>query len=416
MDLTARVQLFPLIRRQEGEEYVVGRTETNSFIYLPAAGVTLIDLLDQGLSLQQVQEEFARRHGETPDIADFVQSLAELGFVRSTSNAELAEVVAATSAAAATQGHFATIPQPVAARFFTRPLLWFYGLYVAGAVALIISTAGYLPRSLDQLWHPWVMLSVLGMLAFNIVQTFCHEFAHLLAARAQGVAARMGLSRRLLELVAVTDISGLYAVPIANRYLPYVAGMIWDALVGASFVYLLKLSDSGLLPLPQLGYAAAKAGVFICTTRLLWQLKVHLKTDLYYILANRLQARNLQADSVGYLRNLWSRLRGRPAPHDLSALPRRELTVVRRYSLLLVGLLSVYWVSFIFLQIPFYVATVPRAVRQLAAGWSADPAGFGDSLAFLILLALNYGLVVYLLVRDRLAARRQPAAPAGGQR
>jgi len=415
MDLNARVQLFPLIRRPEGEEFVVGRTDTNAFIYLPAEGVALIDLLEQGLSLQQAQDEFARQHGETPDIADFVQSLAELGFVQSTSSGELAEVVAANTAAAVPGGHLAGIPQPVAARFFVRPLLWLYMLYIAGAVAIVAGTTGYVPRSLDQLWHPWVMVSVLGMLSFNVVQTFLHEMAHLLAARSRGVASRMGLSRRLLELVAVTDISGLYAVPIADRYLPYLAGMIWDALVGASFVYLLKLSDSGLLPLPHLGYTAAKAGVFICTTRLLWQLQVHLKTDLYYILANWLQARNLQADSLGYLGNLWSRLRRRPATYDLSALPRRELRVVSRYSSLLVGLLALYWVSFVLLQIPFYVATVPRALRQLTAGWAANPAGFGDSLIFLFTLGLNYGLLLYLLLRDRLATRRQPGATVGGQ-
>lgn len=413
MDLNACVQLFPLIRRQEGEEFVVGRTDTNSFIYLPDTGVALIDLLERGLSLQQVQDEFQGRFGETPDVADFVQSLAELGFVQSTSTGELAGIVAATTAIAVPRGHFGGIPQQVASRFYARPLLWFYGMFIAGAVAIAGSTPRYIPRSLDQLWHPWVMVSVLGMLAFNIIQTFCHEFAHLLAARAQGVASRMGISRRLMEVVAVTDISGLYAVPAASRYLPYLAGMIWEGLLGAVFVYLLKLSDARVLPLPHLGYAAAKAGVFICASRLLWQLQVHLKTDLYYVLANWLQTRNLQGDSLGYLRNLWDHLRGRPARVDLSALPPRELVIVRRYSGLLVLLLACYWVSFVYLQVPFYVTVIPRAMRLIAAGWIANPIGFGDSLAYLLTLGLTNGLLFYVMVRDWLAGHRRSGAPAG---
>ena len=407
MDQNARVQFFPLLKRQEGEEYMVGRPEINAFIFLPAEGVALIELLEQGKTLAEAAQAFHERFGETPDVVEFVETLAAEQFVQSSSTGDLPQATAATVQATPAAGHFSGIPQQMAAKFFVRPLLWLYGVYIAGAVALVILQPQYVPRSIDQLWHPLVMVSSLGMIAGSFSFAFMHEFFHLLATRAKGVPARLGISRRMLTLVAVTDISGLYAVEPKERFLPYMAGMLWDALAGSTFIYVLALSDAGIFSLAGVGYALCKAGVILCTMRLVWQVQVHLKSDVYFVVANWLRTRNLQADSIGYLRNLWDRMRGRIPQYDLSAIPSRERMLVQRYAILLVGLLGFYWVSFVYLQLPFLLKTVPAAARHVLAGWSENPAAFGDSILYLAMLGFNYGMLLWVTVRDRRQQRSQ---------
>jgi hypothetical protein len=417
MELHSRVKFHPLLIRPEGEEWMVGRIETNSFIYLPQPGVAVIEWLQQGMTLEAAGNRFEAEFGEKLDIIDLVSSLNEMGFIEWSGVGEPPAAPLTQAAPAATQpeGHFANISQQTAARFFTRPLLWFYGIFIAGGLLLLAVNRSYWPRSVDMYWHPWLTITLGSLLLVNIGHVFLHEMAHLLAARARGIPSRMGLSRRLLSLVAITDISGIYAVPQPQRYLIYGAGMLWDALVASVCVYLMALSEMGVLPLPALMVAFLKAVLVNTALLLVWQIQLHLRTDIYFLAANWLKTRNLQADALGLLSNLWDRLRGKAPGYDLSGLPRRELLIVRIYAPLLVGLLLFYWYSFGVLTLPYLIKTVPVAINQIAHGFS-DPLWFGDGLMFLSIQALNYGLLLYVMIRDWSAGRRRSSqqAAAGG--
>lgn len=414
MDLSLRVRFHPLVKRQEGEEWAVGRPDTGSFIYLPKEGVELIELLEEGRTLDEAGQLFQSRHGELPDVADFVQGLNEVGFVVTT-GAE-AEVPAPTSeapqlAGAASGGHFAAIRPQMAALLFARPLLYLYLLFIAWAAVLMVSTPAYLPRSIDQLWHPWLMVSSLSLAVFGWARTFVHEFFHLLAARSKGLAASMGLGRRFVTPVATTDIPAIYAVGPKDRYLPYLAGMLWDGLVSGALLYLMALSDRGILSLPGGLYLFLKGALVTTVSAILWQTRLPLRTDLYFVLANWLQARNLQGDTTAYLQNLWARLTGRPQPHDLSGIAPREMRVIRLYAPILLGGLALYWVSFVYLTIPFLLKAIPLAAQVVRGGWQADPWAFGDSLIFLLLFGLNWLWVGVVALRDLRQTRTASSFP-----
>lgn len=400
MDLSHRVRFFALVKRQEGEEYAVGRVETGTFIYLPRAGVDLIELLEQGMTMAEAAAAFQRLHGETPDVADFAQSLSEVGFIEATGPDWTAAEGQAAQRAAPPAGHFAAISQRAAARIFTRPLLMLYLLFILGGLVVMLAEPRYLPRSIDQLWHPWLMVSGLSLAVFGWARTFVHELFHLLAARAKGLSAHMGLGRRFLTPVATTEIPGIYAVGPEDRYLPYLAGLIWDGLLSAGIIYLLLLSDRGLLLLPPGLYLFLKGALVTNVMAITWQLRLPLRTDLYYVAANWLQARNLHGDAVGYLNNLWARLRGRPAAHDLSGVPAREMRVIRLYAPILVGGVALYWTSFVYLTLPFLMKAIPLAFQTVMRGWADDPWSFGDSLIFLLLMGIQWGWVGYVALRD----------------
>lgn len=414
------VRFHPLLKRQEGEEYLVGRPETNSFLYLPPEGVALIELLEQGLTAGEAAAAFQERYGERVDVAEFLEGLAEAGFIAALDDPTGTQPGQAgdpppSSAGQAPRGHFAGISQGVAARFYTRPLLWCYGLYVAGGILLMLFKPGYLPRSIDQLWHPWVMLSVLTMLLCGWAQAFLHEFSHLLAARAKGVQARMSISRRLITPVAVTDITGLYVVPPRERYLPYLAGMLTDGLIMSTCFYLLALSDGGILPLGEMAYRFVKGLIALSAVILLWQFQLHLRTDIYFVLANLFGARNLHTDTLRYLQNLLDRLHRRSPRHDLSGLPQREQRVIRLYApILLVGL-AIYWsVGFLYMYLPFLITTVRNSYHRIAAGWEADPWAFGDAVFFLAVALFQVSVLAVVIIRERIGGRQRRGAAERG--
>jgi len=420
VDAKTRVQFYPLLKRQEGDEVMVGRPEINAFIYLPPEGVALIELLEQGKTIEETQAAFAERYGEVPDVADLITGLNECGFVaRIIENGDAAaEEVPAPAPAQSPQpaagGHFAWITQRAAAAFFSRPMLVLFGAYILGAFVITLVRPTLFPRGADQYFlNVSIVVSVLSLTVYGWAHMFIHEFFHLLAARSAGVPARLTIGRRMMTPVALTDMSGIYAAAPEQRYLPYLAGMLFDLLAMATFVYLLAFSDWGYFAMPALVYTFLKAILARVAMAFTFQFRLPLRTDLYYVLTNWLRARNLQDDTLGFLRNLWDRLLGRRPGHDLSTVPKREMWMVRMYAPILVAGLGLYWFFYVYFTIPFLVKTFPVAFRQVAGGWSANPLGFADGLVFLAMMGLEWGWLLYVTVRDRRAARTRPMVAGG---
>lgn len=418
MDAKTRVQFYPLLKRQEGDEVMVGRPEINAFIYLPPEGVALIELLEQGKSFAETQAAFAERYGEVPDVADLIAGLNEVGFVArileegETAAAELPAPAAAP--APASGGHFAWISQQTAARFFSRPVLVLFGAYILGALLIMLVRPTLFPSGADQYFlNVSIVVSVLSLTVYGWAHMFGHEFFHLLAARSAGVPARLTIGRRLMTPVALTDMAGIYAAAPEDRYLPYLAGMVFDLLAMATFVYLLAFSDWGMVALPAVVYGFLKAILARVAMSFTFQFRLPLRTDLYYVLTNWLRARNLQDDTLGFLRNLRDRLLGREPGYDLSAVPKREMWMVRVYAPILLAGLGLYWLFYVYFTIPFLVKTFPVAFREVAGGWRASPLAFADGVVFLTMMGVEWGWLLYVTVRDRRAARTRNLVPGG---
>jgi putative peptide zinc metalloprotease protein len=416
VDGQTRVQFYPLLKRREGDEVMVGRSEINSFIFLPPEGIALIEFLEQGMTLEETQTAYNERYGEVPDVADLVEGLNSVGFVaRILEPGAEVPVVESAPAAPAPAGHFASITQRTAARFFSPPLLVLYGAYIVGAFAvMLVFRPSLIPNGADQYFlKVSLVVSILSLTVWGWMHMFLHEMAHLLAARSVGVPARLTLGRRLMTPVALTDMAGIYTVAPEQRYLPYLAGMLFDLLMLSTFVYLLALSDWGILLLPAALYGLSKAIIARISMALTWQFRLPLRTDIYFVVTNWLRARNLQMDTLGFLANLRDQLRRRAPRYDLSGLPKRELWMVRVYAPILLAGFGLYWFFFLYFTIPFLYKTFPVAFRNVMAGLS-NPVAFADGLVFLILMGVEWGWLLYVTVRDWRTQRAQRQR-AGGE-
>jgi len=228
--------------------------------------------------------------------------------------------------------------------------------------------------------------------------TFVHEFGHLIAARAVGVNARMGISHRLWYLVAETDLTALWAVPKRQRYFPMLAGMLLDAVSTAFLILLLFAQRSGWLSFSSFNVHLVRAVALVYLMRIVWQFFLFVRTDLYYVIATAFNCRNLLGDTSHYLRNLAARIIPSIDLVDQSGIPASELRMVRAYSLL--------WIAGrIWAVLVLVVVTLPVSfsyLRDLTAafrlGYSANPGNFADALvvATYVLAPLIAGFVLWI--------------------
>jgi putative peptide zinc metalloprotease protein len=375
-----------------GEEHEVGRVDTGVFVAMPTPGVDLIRWLEAGHPVGEVRERFRDRHGEDPDIAAFVETLAEVGFLHSIDGEEIADR-----------------PEPPMRSW--RPLLristpslgW---MRARPAIALwtVAATLGWLGVPVWYFLHPqawptasdaWIggpvsvslNFAVLGVLGWGL--TLLHELSHLLAMRALGLDCSLTLGHRLYFVVAQTNMSSARVLPRRVRFVPYLAGMTWDLTVLLSCLVL----HTTVLPYPIVG-----AVIYMTTMGLLFQMAFFMRTDIYYALTNWLRVGNLMEDMRHLLANAGRRLLRQRPRHDLSVVPRRELRIVRAYAAFCIaGFVALSCAAFL-----LYVPMLSRFVVGTYHGLGHGPlqAEFWDAAALLAVTGTYFCVLVTVSIRD----------------
>lgn len=277
----SRLVLHELVVRQEGDDHIVGRMASGVFVSLPPVGVQAIELIQQGLPLSEVRTRLP-----AVDVDAFAADLLDCGFV------------------AEADGHLidGEPPPPHLPRLQARHVRWLFTwpaavvwlATVATAVVTLIRHPELLPNHVDFFWLPGTSLPLIAGTAVACVTITAHELAHLAAARAINVPARVSISTRLHHIVAQTDVSGAWAAPRRQRYVVYLAGIAMDLLIAA--VAVLLMATTTTLD------AFLAVVVLTVTLSVAWQFEVYLRTDLYFVLQDLLRCGNLHEDARRYLR------------------------------------------------------------------------------------------------------------------
>jgi putative peptide zinc metalloprotease protein len=213
-----------------------------------------------------------------------------------------------------------------------------------------------------------------------------HEMAHLVAARAVGVASRFGISHRLWFLVAETDMSGLWTVPREKRYLPILAGPLADATSASLLIFSLFGFRHGWWALPDSVQTVARALLLIFLLSLLWQCFLFVRTDLYYVVSNFFGCKNLLGDTEALLRSTLGRLLPILPPSPRPAIPDRELRVVKLYLGVWFLGRAVALSALVFIYIPLVYKYFTTIAVTFAAGYRASHYAFLDALVAITLV------------------------------
>jgi hypothetical protein len=365
---------------------VVGRPALGEFVELPGVGADAIRLLDAGLSVAEVERRLRDELDVELDVGELAEALIDLGFVAAVGGQALPDP------AAGLPGSHLSRLKPEHVRWLVRWPVFAGWLAVLGGAAVTWWRQPELVMApSDFYWTPYVGLAVLVNTVMFSVSVSVHELLHLATARAYGAQSRISLSTRLHHLVVQTDVTAVWAAPRGARYRVYLAGLCWDSLVVATSTLL--IAYAGLPPLADKLLAALALVVLLS---MLMQARVYMRTDLYYVLMERLRSRRLVEDGWELVRHLGRRVRRRPTDDPTAGLPARERRAVRTYAVAMAGGVAVALTVFATYGLPILVEGVARAFTNLTGGLrDGDLLRTLDSAAIIV---VEGGLQVVFLV------------------
>jgi hypothetical protein len=280
------VALRPLTLVDEADSVIVGDPATGQFIEVPPVGGVVIRALQRGASIEEAAAEAMQSAGVDVDVAEFVETLAELGFT------ETAAGQTPVRTAPVQQSRWLSGPPPALLRpFFSRPAwICYIAAFCFSGCCLAASSRLRLHSSDLLIFHDY-LASLAAVTALSLALLTLHESGHWMAARALGLTARFSVDRRLIFFVAETDLSQLWAVPRRKRYGPLFAGMAVDSCVLAATLAV-RLSEPA-------GWDANLAGRLVravtCVEvmELCWQALFFLRTDTYAVFVTATRCGNL---------------------------------------------------------------------------------------------------------------------------
>ncbi|PFR59498.1 hypothetical protein COK29_29740, partial [Bacillus cereus] len=71
----------------------------------------------------------------------------------------------------------------------------------------------------------------------------------LISARSLKIGSRIGLSHRLVFMVAETDMSNIVLIPPQKRFRAYLAGMAWDGALLGIGIWVQFLNQLDIIPI-----------------------------------------------------------------------------------------------------------------------------------------------------------------------
>jgi putative peptide zinc metalloprotease protein len=252
------------------------------------------------------------------------------------------------------------------------------------------------------------LLSLACVTATTTVAAGCHELAHWLAARNEGVPTRVTISRRGFFLVYQTDLTALRTIPRRRRLGPLLAGLACDTVLLSLFVLPRAGAAAGWWRLTGTlaGYlAAVSVGL---GTVMLFQVLVFMRTDLYAVLALGFDCLNLTEVSRLMVR-AWVRPLTDAQRAELDAADPNDLRVARWYRVLLAAGIVAGAGYFVAIFIP----AAWRIITWIALGLAHHPpvtVAFWEALAAgaILLFPVTAPLVLFVREHHRLphATRR----------
>ena len=398
------VTVHPFTRQIDGEEVIIGVIETGVFLAVPPEAVELLEHFSQGKNVGQVADFYQQRYGEVLDIGDFLGLLETKGIVESLEGSvRSVNTQPARQQVQRVRYHFANFPQSLAQGIFSRPVLAACFLLIGLALAAMVGNPSLVPHASDFYFPDHRALSWILLTAISYAGIFVHEMGHLVATRALGINSRMGISNRLWYLVAETDLTGLWALPKRKRYLPFLAGVLIDAVSGALLVLVLFALGHKWLTLPVFTVRMLRALVLSYWLRILWQFFLFVRTDFYFVIVSLLNCKNLLKDTEDFVRNLARRVVPSLRWVDQSGIPAAERRVIRLYSVLWLGGRIMAFVVLFSITVPVALSYIRSLNGVFRAGYSANPYNFVDcvvlSTAFLVPVMMGFVLWVGSLMR-----------------
>ncbi len=370
----SRVELRPLSVRPEGDGFMVGDLARGEFITVPAIAVVVIGALREGRTVAEAADRARDNAGTDVDVADFVETLCDLGFVASIDGASLETEGPELTYGGRLGAAAARLAQPL----YSAPAWVAYGLLFVGSLVLLTGVTWFRPRYGQFFFLSSPVLSLALLTIIGIALGMLHELAHWLGARIEGVPARITISRRYYLLVFQTDLSALWALPRRRRFGALLAGIAFDTVIIAALLCGRAAQYLGWWhPQPTLARLLA-ALVLLQVISISFQFVVFLRTDVYAVLITGLGYLNLTRVSRLQMARRYRRLL-ESEERELASADPRDKAAARWYGWVQAAGLAL--IAFYFGA--FFAPAAIQLVRWVVTGLTTAPA---TSLRFWVVL------------------------------
>jgi hypothetical protein len=390
IDTGTRVRLQPLTYVDERDGVMVGRPDTGSYGLFPAEGAELLRALEHGATLESGARRWHDQTGETLDVEDFVSLIEDLGFVVGEGDRR-AEPVSVRW-------------QRLARVVFSTPAWVLYvGLIVAGLAAMVVDPA-LRPSYRNIFFTTNISFIPVALALSQFPFLLIHEGYHALAARRLGLPSTLGIGRRFYYLVAETRLNSLYSVPRKQRFLPFFAGALIDAVgVGAFTVLCAGLRHWGAPPwVSGLALALAFSGVL----RVLWECLFYLETDFYFVINTASGCEDLHGATRYRLRTWLRAALRRPAKPAEDGWSDHDLAAARWFAPAMVAGYALSLVTLVLVGVPTAVQFWTTVWHRLTGSQHLTTWGALDTTFFILMSLAEFGLLGYVTIRDLRRRRR----------
>jgi hypothetical protein len=374
----SKIRMHSLSMRSDRSWWVIGRADTGEFIQVPEVAHRILLLLGKQVTVQEISDTIRDDGGDPVDVAEFVNDLADLGFVEAIDDHPLPQPDPPQPSLRwlkASHTRWLLHPGTAAAAF----------AIIAAAIGCLAARPALAPTYHSLVWSRWGGLVVTANLVIAWTMIFLHELAHLATARAAGVPARLSLGTRLQFLAAQTDVTGVWGKPRRIRLTVYLAGIVLNLVIASLGLITLAIAGNGM---PATAGRITSAIILLSVLDLPVELCVFMRTDVYFVLQDLTGCLSLYADGTHHLRYLVRRagylvgLRAdKPADPSLR-LAGRERRAVRLYSVVLpVGTAACLAVA-VTIELPAAFLLLARALADLVG--SLSPARVGNGVAVIV--------------------------------
>jgi hypothetical protein len=214
----------------------------------------------------------------------------------------------------------------------------------------------------------------------------------------------LGIGRRFYYLVAETRLDSLYSVPRAQRYLPFFAGALADAVGVAAFTLLCGGLRHWGAPSWVSGLALALA--FSGVLRILWECLFYLETDFYFVVNTATGCADLHGAAKHRLRT-WLRaaLRRKAMPAD-DEWSDHDLAAARWFAPVMVAGYGLSLGTLVLVGVPTAVLFWTTVWHRLNGSQPQTVWGVVDTVFFILMSLTEFGLLGYVTIRDLRRRRR----------
>ncbi|MGG3468328.1 hypothetical protein ABES02_12695 [Neobacillus pocheonensis] len=332
--------------------------------------------------MEQIEKILKQKYpNEEVDILDFANQLHELNLID-----KIDDVKVNNNQIKIEKLGFTWISPKVGQFFFNKLSYFVYSTLFIINIGLISKHPSLFPRYEDIFVFNSMSLNILLWMVVTFILVLVHEMGHVLAMRAYNLPTKLNIGHRFFLVVLETDMSSAWKLSANRRNVFYLAGIIFDTiLMSISLVSQLFLPNSfGILS------GIMSLAVLDLLMKMIYQLCVYMKTDLYYVYENITGCYNLMENAQETIKK-W--LPFKHAAHKNEVIFADEERTVFFYSIFyFVGVLLTLSL-FVFFYIPQLWFAVNKSIPGLLKGPTSI--SFWDAVVFILQLLIGLYLLLY---------------------